>query len=291
MARLDELERLAALRDRGALSAEEFTEQKQRLLRSRAAFWRAGLAALIVLLAVGGVCAFLARSSSETPPSSSASSTIPAAAAAPAPIAAEPVARPTGLPGIFLRSMLGAQVAYLERMTGPPRNISGPLRTYIVEGCSVNVREEKGEIISLGLPNLSPRCTVSLDDFGFGGPTAYKATFGMFARMPSWRMKYSADCIRSCGNAFDPNVYETVDTPHVNGFVSFRVGAAQVSTVALDAVDRWEEAMVAAEGEDWVIDNRFNCTTKYDTLAARALENVKITSFEVGRIEPPEGCE
>lgn len=294
MTRLDELERLANLHRAGSLTDEEFAAEKQRLAISpppklsmgRLAF---GVLALVVLAAI--VSFTLGRQSRPTVTAAEAPAVGDTGATATP--SAETIgagqATPTGLARIFQRSMLGAQIAYLERLTGPARNVDGTTRTYVVNGCEIIVTVEKGAVRSLGLPSLSPKCTVSLADFGFDGPLPNQATFGMFDEL-GFKTRYTADCLRSCGNAYDPSVYATVSTPHANGFLTFRVGAVQSSDQALDAADEWERAMEAAEGEDWLIEARFNCTDRYDKVAARALRNVRVTSVEVGSFDEGEAC-
>ncbi|MDZ4367603.1 MAG: hypothetical protein U0987_11350 [Afipia sp.] len=250
------------------------------------------MSGIVVLITLVAAVSFL-LGWQKRPATATLTAPVPAADGSAALASSETVAStPTGRGGltqIFQRSMLGAQVAYLERLTGPARNVDGRARTYVVTGCEVMVTVEKGAVRSLGLPSLSPKCTVSLADFGFDGPLPNKATFGMFDEL-GFKTRYTADCLRSCGNAYDPSVYATVSTPHSNGFLTFRVGAVQSSDQALDAANKWEQVMEAAEGEDWLVEARFNCTDRYDAAAARALRDVRITSIEVGSFDVDESC-
>ena len=285
------VERLAALHRAGDLDDEEFSAAKRGLLGSghRTPFHWPLLGGAAIGLSVGvlGLLAWeqVGRTSApRTANSTNATQSSPSNATA-------GVMQPAStLQGLFRRDMLDAQVVYLEHMIGPPRNVSGGERTYIVDGCEVTVSVSGSAIASIGLPHLSPACTVSLSDFGFDGPTAYKLTFGTLDSI-ALTTAFTADCIDSCGNAYDPSVYATVDTPHSDDYLTFKPGVELVSDAAIDASTKWSNAMRGAEGEDYVVQTKFNCDRKYDDLAHQFFKNVPISSIEVGRIAHPKSCQ
>jgi hypothetical protein len=294
MGQTDELERLAALHQSGALSDEEFASAKARLLGRRIHYLAAAgafgvvlalIAVLLVvqvgmrpagsLLAIGNSAVVSANQSGpkSAPVSGGSSGQVPTSL----------------LQNVFRREMLNAQISYLEHMIGPARNVDGAVRTYIVDGCKVTVGTSGSAIATLGLPSLSPNCTVSLADFGIDGPTAYKMTFANFEDM-SIETTFSADCLSSCGNAYDPSVYALVQTPHADDYLTFRPGVVLVDDNAVDVSEKWAGAMRKAEGEDYVVRTRFNCDRKFDELAASLFRNVHITSIVVSHTQEPVAC-
>ena len=293
MSELDELERLAQLHKSGVLTDGEFAELKRKHLLVPQSISRSNHGRLvvgIVLLAtlVGAVAFVLGLQSRPTTFASHEVSDEPASPVSPV-VTPPPKQRVSGLGAIFQRDMIGAQVTYLETFTGPARDVAGPSRVYVVDSCEISATIVDNRVQALGIPTLSPRCTVSLKPFGFDGPLPHLGTFGEFQKI-GYETRYTADCLRSCGNAADPVVYATVQTPHANGFIGFRVGAAQVSSQALDAAGKWEDGMLADHGEDWVIDAKFNCTDRYDPIATRLFKNVRISSLEVGSFDTSTTC-
>jgi hypothetical protein len=290
MDRIDELERLEQLRTSGTLTEDEFTREKARLLKGTDdGRSRALVTSGVVLAIVAIVAAFMLGRSPLSNPSApvstgpSAANDSPAGAlppVQPAPVVAQAAAGK--LQQIFRADMLGAQLAYLEGMVGPARNVEGNNRTYLVDGCQVIVRADGKAIRSIGLSPISSRCNVSLKDFGLDAMTD-RITFGMVEQIGiSGETQYGADCLSSCGNAYDPNVYSWVRTPHVLNFIEFRP-AATVNSEAM----KWADAMRAARGEDYVTSTRFNCDQTFNPLASKLLRNVRIESIEVGHFDPP----
>lgn len=192
---------------------------------------------------------------------------------------------------IFNADTIGANVPYLERITGPARNTLNlkakvKLNTYKVDGCEVTVRIANDTVQSLGIEQLSQKCTFNLNNFlpnvGRGKlPPLHSMTFGQFDALTG-DGKYTASCLMSCGNAADPMVYESWQAPRSDGGFELQLGVVLVSGPALDASSKWESAMVKTEGEKWVIDTKFNCSNKYNSIAQKAFRNVKITSATIG---------
>jgi hypothetical protein len=297
MGHTDELERLAALHRSGSLSDEEFIAAKAKLLQSSGA--KLGFqpplvgVAIIAVFALGAGSAWFyltAWPQLTSKPSVTSALHTPVAKQSASPQASEASGSNQGiLEQIFQREMLDAQVPYLERITGPARNIDGDVRTYIVNGCEVRVTAKKGAISALALPQLSKSCTVSLKPFGLDGPSADQLTFAAFDQI-SIGTTFTADCISSCGNAFDPSVYELVETPHSNDFLDLRPGVVLDDNRAIDASENWADGMKKLEGEDFVTQARFNCDHRYSAMANNLFKTVRITSIEVGHLKPPDVC-
>jgi hypothetical protein len=287
MERLSELERLAHLRESGALTEEEFVREKARLLErppQQKAPMYLGVTVVVVLIAGLAALAMLPSRPKQptnglTPSAATTPSTLQTPTASPPP---EAMAQVSKLQQLFRRDMLGAQPQYLEASTGPARNVEGDARTYLVDGCEVTVHAEGRAIKSIGLPHISSKCNVSLRDFGLDAMTN-KITFGMVEAIGiSEDTQYAADCISFCGNAYDPFVYAHVTTPHVNDFVEFRPGANIEKEPMLSASSKWSDAMTAARGEDYVNQTQFNCDRTFNAMASHLFRNIKIDSIEVG---------
>lgn len=67
--------------------------------------------------------------------------------------------------------------------------------------------------------------------------------------------------------------------------------AVLVSSPVLSAAHTWEAAMEKIEGENWVIDAKFNCTRKYDAIAHRAFQDVTISAITIGYDVQVPRCE
>lgn len=272
---VDELERLARLHRSGDLSDAEFAAAKTRLLgarpRPRGLLVIAAIA-VATLAAVGAGWAIGQRRGQDAPPK--AVQTV---------LADAQVSR---LQRVFQRDMLEAQVTYLENIIGPARNVDGEVRTYVVDGCLIQVRTAGGAVASFGIPHLSPTCTVSLRQFGLDADRADLTTFGQLAGQGD--TTWSADCIRGCGNAFDPSVYARIETAHANAYLMFRAGVVLVDGAAIDAALAWADEMTKAKGEDYVIETRFNCDRAAGEAAARFFKDVRISSIEIGSFDEPK---
>lgn len=194
------------------------------------------------------------------------------------------------LKSVFVPETLGSTVAYLEKSVGPAWRVQGAQRTYKIGACRLDVTAQRGTIVALDAP-VNAGCNPDLGPFFANGPgtPAASLTFGQAARLVSG--EFRADCLTMCGNAADPVVYFYVSGFHANGFTDVLLSTEQVANDVLDATQRWEQAMEKAEGQDFVVDGRFNCTLKYQPVAAKALSGVKITHVKVGADLDPTPCD
>ena len=187
---------------------------------------------------------------------------------------------------IFEPEMISADLAYFEQLTGPARNTYANTKTYKVEGCEVTATITDGSVRALRL-NLSQKCTFNFNAFlpNFHGklPAPHAMTFGQFDAVNGGTGRFMADCLTMCGNAADPIVYEHWHGSRADRELEVMLEVVQADTPALNAAEKWQAAMAKAEGEDWVIDRKFNCSrTKYNQIAHQAFRDVRISAITIG---------
>ena len=189
------------------------------------------------------------------------------------------------LSDVFAPKMLGADLAFFEKVTGPARNTFGDTKTYDFAGCEISAGVASGTVESLSI-SLSPKCTFDLNPFlpNFAGkiPNLVGMTFGQFDKLSQSQGTFYADCLSECGNAYDPVVYEHWSSSRADGFLEVMLGATQTGDAVLDAADSWQSAMEKAEGADWVQERKFNCAPKHDQVAHEAFRNVAIDQITIG---------
>lgn len=187
---------------------------------------------------------------------------------------------------VFDPEMISADLAYFEQVTGPARNTYRNRKTYKVDSCKVTATIFNSSVRSLHL-DLSPKCTFNLNRFlpNFHGkfPAPHIMTFGQFDAVSGGNGQFMADCLTMCGNAADPVVYEYWYGSRADLMLEVLLEVVQVSGPALSAADKWQDAMERSEGQDWVIDTKFNCSrTKYDQVAHQAFRGVTISAITIG---------
>jgi len=194
-------------------------------------------------------------------------------------------AQATKLALVFDPEMIDANVAYFEQVTGPARKTYGNTRSYKVDGCDVEATIARGSIRSLRMV-LSPRCTFDLNKFlpNFSGrfPAAHAITFGTFDTITRGTGRFYSDCITGCGNAADPTVMEHWSGSRADLFFEIMLEVVLANGPAIDASRAWYSAMEKIEGEQWVMDGKWNCTRKHDALARRAFRDITISSITIG---------
>ena len=190
--------------------------------------------------------------------------------------------------------MIGADVAYFEQVVGPARNTFDSTKIYKVSGCEVTAIIADGSVRSLRL-ELSPQCAFDLNKFlpNYSGkfPSPHAMTFGKFDSVTGGNGQFYADCLTQCGNAADPVIYEHWQGSRADLTLEVMLEAVQVSDPVLSGANTWQAAMEKIEGEDWVVDAKFNCTHKYDAIARSAFRDVKISAITIGYDVKAPGCE
>lgn len=193
---------------------------------------------------------------------------------------------------LFKPDMLGATILYLEQMTGPAKWFDGDsARVYKIGECNVTIHG-KTVIESMTL-DVTPQCTFDLAPFlGRQSPLpAHALTFGQFHEETGGTSDYLSDCLRGCGNAYDPSVYMFYEGPRSNGFIDILVDAKQIGDVTVAATNAWAEVMEKEMGEDWVMENKFNCDKRFNTVAYEQLKNIHISEIAIGSSLFKPGCD
>jgi len=188
---------------------------------------------------------------------------------------------------IFTPETIGTSIRWFESQYDQAKYVEGDRRTYDFDGCSVTVRG-KESIDSLSLNNMSSNCNLDLKKMIIVGGVdtrslpVYKMTFGKFEKQVG-AGHYGADCLTMCGNAYDPSVWMEWEGPRAMGNLKITLEVVLVDDAAIDASFQWRDVMVAEQGEDWVIDTKFNDDHRYDNIARELFKNVPITSITIGR--------
>jgi hypothetical protein len=205
----------------------------------------------------------------------------------------------TKLSQVFTYDMLNAQVPYLEHLIGPAMHVIAlangtSLRDYQVDGCRVNAKisSQSGSpaVQALSL-NLSPRCNIELSAFHL----APLSTRGLtISKIPDWSsLGFESDCISLCGNAADPTVDFIQQSSHATNWIGVVYTITIVSDPSLDAIEKLREFIQKREGEDYVINTKFNCDHRYDRQALESFANVSVNKITIGIFpsDPGERCQ
>lgn len=202
--------------------------------------------------------------------------------------------KPVKLAQIFDQEMIGADVAYFEQVVGPARNTYDNTKIYKVDGCEVTATISGISVRALRV-DLSPQCTFNLNKFlpNFSNrfPPPHVMTFGKFDSITEGTGRFYADCLTQCGNAADPVIFEHWYGSRADLFLEVVLEAVLASSPVLSAAHTWKTAMEKIEGENWVIDAKFNCTRKYDAIAHRAFQDVTISAITIGYDVQVPRCE
>ena len=180
--------------------------------------------------------------------------------------------------------MIGADLAYLEKFTGPAKNTydggkKGEIfKNYVVDGCNINVNITNNKINNIGIGGLSKKCSFDLNKFiPMDFPPLHNLTFGKFDAIVS-DGEITADCLGICGNAADPSVFYEWAAPHVYNWYE-----VQLISGGDEGVSTWEDAMRKGEGEDWIIERKYDCNReKYNKIAKKALKNAEVGAIQIG---------
>jgi len=216
-------------------------------------------------------------------------------AAAPVNSAAGAVAAPPGmlepkLARIFTPDILGANVAYLETITGPAFKTQGAERTYKVGACEVIVGADKGKIANIGIEGVSAACNFNVAQYfaeGYDQPVPRLPTFGDI--QTGLGGDYSADCLRLCGNAADPVVTLTYQGSHADNFNNL-VAQVSVNTDPIaSAWQDWSDKLAPRVGETRLETGTAGLSDTQQAVAARDFEDIKPTTIRVGSELPGGG--
>jgi len=228
------------------------------------------------------VCCLLAAAcsrsaSNTTAPSGAPASSAAAPSAAPAAAAASPK-----LARIFTADMLGANLAYLETLTGPAFRSEDGTNTYKVDGCTVLVGVSVGKIANLGVDGYGGACRFNIAQYFAGGydhPVPDQPTFNDIK--VGLGGDFSADCYRDCGNAAAPVVSLSYEGSHADNFNELVASSPVMADPVLGAYSAWSDALVAKYGETAVANGKLPDTL--GDVAARAFGPLHPTTIRVGQ--------
>lgn len=180
---------------------------------------------------------------------------------------------------------IGMNLAYLEKLAGPAERTYFNGNRFTIDNCNLTVTADpNSKSITAVEIEASPSCQVDLRSvLQLNTPVPLsRLSFGQFESLLS-PASYFADCLMSCGNAYDPNVYLHHEGPRAMNFMEFKIGAPIAEDAAIDAANRWQTAMGARESESWIMDGLFNCEPgRYHTVASQAFRNTRVQTFSFG---------
>lgn len=188
---------------------------------------------------------------------------------------------------VFNGDMLGTNQRYFESIAGVPRESFGNDHIFRVQNCQITATIGNGKVTALRM-DLAKGCQPDLQSFiGEDAPkVGQPITPGAFGR----GLRYTADCLSQCGNAADPSAYALWSAPRSSGAVEVLLEMVLVDGKALDAADQWETQMKEAAGEDYVMNTKFNCETRFDKVAEAAFQDVPATAITIGYDLPTQRC-
>lgn len=192
---------------------------------------------------------------------------------------------------VFNGEMLGTNLKYFESVAGVARTSFGDTHTYKVQGCEITADATGGTVHQLRLA-LSPACKADLSSFiGDFAPSANQPlTFAALHQSTGGPLEFYADCLEMCGNAYDPSVYALWEGPRAIGFTQVKVEAMLTDDAAIDAASKWSAEMKKHKGEEFVVDNKYNCDRSFDPIALQSFKPVAITAVTIGTELSKPGC-
>jgi hypothetical protein len=200
-----------------------------------------------------------------------------------------PPPAPSGkLAQIFTTDILGANVAYLETITGPAFSTNGSDRLYKFGGCEVIVgASSDGKIDNIGIQGYSPQCSFPIAQYFAGGypyPVPNNPTFGDIKR--GFGGTYGADCLTSCGNAANPVVYLSYQGSHADNYNDLVAEVEVAADPVVTAYTDWGNKLIAKYGQDYVVNGQFNTGDNLDSVATADFAPIHPTTIRVGQNLP-----
>jgi hypothetical protein len=226
--------------------------------------------------------ALLAACSKGAPPTNAPT---PAAANATSPA---PVPTPDPkLARIFTPDVLGANIAYLETITGPAFKTDGHDRLYKVGDCQVIVGADKGKIANVGIVGYGPACSFAIKQYfaeGYQHPLPNLPTFGDLE--DGLGGHYDADCLALCSNAADPVVSLIYRGSHADNFNDLVAQIPVTADATLAAWQDWSDKLAAKYGQAYVSTGKYHAGDSLPDIAAKDFAVLKPTTIRVGQNLP-----
>jgi hypothetical protein len=188
---------------------------------------------------------------------------------------------------IFTPDILGANLAYVETITGPAFSTEGADRTYKVDGCKVIVGVAKGKIANIGIDGVSQHCSFPIAQYfasGYDHPVPPFPTFGDIK--DGFGGHYDADCLALCGNAADPEVSLAYQGSHADNFTNLYAAIPIADEPQLAAYLDWSAKLTAKYGQDYVANGKFHDGDAMDDVAAKDFARIHPQTIRVGQDLP-----
>jgi hypothetical protein len=196
-------------------------------------------------------------------------------------------AKSAKLAQIFTPDILGANVAYLETITGPAFSTLGTDRIYKVDGCEVIVGDAKGRIANIGIKGMNAHCSFPIAQYfasGYDHPVPNYPTFGDIKQ--GFGGGFDADCLTLCGNANDPVVTLSYQGSHADNFTNLYAAVTIGEGPALDAYEDWAGKLGAKYGRDYLVNGKYHTGDSMDDVAAKDFAAVHPDIIRVGQALP-----
>lgn len=193
---------------------------------------------------------------------------------------------------------LGMSLQYFETLAGPAKYVAedNRERTYEIEGCEIKTILSSGEQKRIEALNIkmSPTCNAKVAGF-LPDETNKVLLSSLTIRQITDSLQshpdFSANCLMSCGNAYDPSVYASWTAARFLDFLEVKADVLLVESEPIEASHKWAESMAKTEGEEWVIENQFNCNpNKYQNTAWQLFADIKPTSITFGKSGHKPDC-
>lgn len=297
----NKLEQLSRLRENGALSTEEFEQEKAKLLRvgeaDRARRTRPLLIALVLLVLVGiaiyfsGILGAGQAEDQTDPAASGAVYTAPAEFDETAVPMVVPVVTPDLPPGAtldwaFREGVIGLNPSFVESKLGPAKSKSSTDWTFEVQGCNVSYGVKGTEITSVSTV-VKAGCLPKV-----GSRTITPQT--TFAQLGSGSGVIRTSCLYSCGNAYDPTIDLFQNGYHANNFIDV-IYQSKFGDAQDKASDLWQKSIRVAHGigpedydgqdSDW-----FQCVVSPPASVVAAIGPEHVGYVTMGRDLGQDGC-
>jgi hypothetical protein len=176
---------------------------------------------------------------------------------------------------------IGRRIDIFERVAGPPSDATARSAMYEVDGCPVSVDIVDGAVGGISI-SLTPTCKVDLKGvFDVSFVATHKLTYAEFEGVAG-AADYTAPCLSSCGNAYDPFVQAVVTGPHANGYNDVVATTWIVDEPAIAAFNTWRNELVARTNEAYVFETKFNCDRSHNAVGRRVFANIAVEAIYFG---------
>lgn len=192
----------------------------------------------------------------------------------------------------FNGKFLGVNRQYFESILGAPRESHGDQHEFRIQDCDITATITGDKVSALHMA-VTDKCSPDLTTFigSYAPPPTRPLTAGGFVDASGGgTLRYSADCLSSCGNAYAPSVYARWDGPRAVNFMEVVLDVALISDDAIRAAGVWQERMTKTVNETYVSETRFNCDNRFDPIANEVFKNIRVTGITIGHNLKTPNC-